>query len=170
MGEALAVGEHLAAAPSVNPPVTLDLADEPTARSVLELQRASYAVEAALIGSDGIPQLTETLEELRAAGLAWLGTFDETGLTGAVSWTVLNDGTVDIHRLVVAPRAFRRGVASALLDALDTRYPDRPILVSTGRGNGPALELYRRRGFTVVREREAIPGLWVTELERRGPA
>jgi ribosomal protein S18 acetylase RimI-like enzyme len=170
VGEALAVGEHLAAAPSVNPPVVLDMTDEPTARSVLELQRESYAVEAALIGSDGIPQLTETLAELRAAGLAWLGISDQTGLTGAVSWRILDDGTVDIHRLVVAPRAFRRGVASALLDELDARYPDRPTLVSTGRGNGPALELYRRRGFTVVREREAIPGLWVTELERRSPA
>lgn len=170
MGEALAIGEHLAAAPSVNRPVELDMADEAIARSVLELQRESYAVEAALIGSDGIPQLTETLVELRAAGLAWLATSDETGLTGAVSWKILDDGTVDIHRLVVAPRAFRRGVASALLDALDARYPDRPTLVSTGRGNGPALELYRRRGFAVVGEREAIPGLWITELERRRPA
>jgi ribosomal protein S18 acetylase RimI-like enzyme len=153
-------------------PIPLDLADEAVARSVLALQRESYAVEAALIGSDGIPQLTETLEELRAAALEWLGTFDEAGLTGAVSWTVLDDGTVDIHRLVVAPRAFRRGVASTLLDALDTRFPGQSILVSTGRDNGPALELYRRRGFTVVREREAIPGLWVTELERgrqKGP-
>ena len=83
---------------------------------------------------------------------------------------VLADGTVDIHRLVVAPRAFRRGIATALLDALDARFPGRPVLVSTGRGNGPALELYRRRGFTVVREHEAIPGLWVTELERGRPA
>ena len=104
----------------------------------------------------------------RAAALEWLGTFDEAGLTGAVSWKVLGDGTVDIHRLVVAPRAFRRGVASALLDELDARYPDRPILVSTGRGNEPARELYRRRGFTVVREREPIPGLWITELARGG--
>ena len=149
-------------------PVLLDLADESIARSVLALQRESYAVEAALIGSDGIPQLTETLEELRAAGLDWLGTFDEAGLAGAVSWTILDDGTVDIFRLVVAPRAFRRGIASALLDALEASFPGRPTLVSTGRDNGPARELYRRRGFTVVLEREAIPGLWVTELERGG--
>ena len=53
MGAALAVGEHLAAAPRVNSPilpVPLDLADEAIARSVLELQRESYAVEAGLIG------------------------------------------------------------------------------------------------------------------------
>jgi ribosomal protein S18 acetylase RimI-like enzyme len=173
VGAALAVGGDLAAPPDVNPPVVpvlLDLADESIARSVLALQRESYAVEAALIGSDDIPQLTETLDELRAAGLDWLGTSDETGLNGAVSWRILDDGTVDIHRLVVAPRAFRRGVASTLLDELDARFPGRQTLVSTGRGNGPALELYRRRGFTVAREREAGPGLWVTELERGGPA
>ena len=90
----------------------LDLADGAVAQSVLELQRESYAVEAGLIGDDRIPQLTETLDELRAAGLEWLGARDADGLTGAVAWKVLDDGTVDIHRLVVAPRAFRRGVAT----------------------------------------------------------
>ena len=168
MGAALASGRDLAPAPGVKGPARLDLADEVIARSVLALQRESYAVEAELIASHGIPQLTETLEELQSAGLDWLGTFDETGLTGAVSWTILDDGTVDIHRLVVAPRSFRRGIATALLNALDARFPGGHTLVSTGRDNAPARELYRRRGFTVVREREAIPGLWVTELERPG--
>jgi ribosomal protein S18 acetylase RimI-like enzyme len=152
----------------VRDPVHLDLADEAIARSVLALQREAYAVEAELIATDGIPQLTETLVALQSAGLDWLGTFDDAGLTGAVSWKVLDDGTIDIHRLVVAPRAFRRGIATALLDALDARFPGRPTLVSTGRDNGPARELYGRRGFTLVREHEPIPGLWVTDLERRG--
>jgi ribosomal protein S18 acetylase RimI-like enzyme len=169
VGAALAIGGDLAAAPSVTSPLTpvlLDLGDVSIAGSVLALQRESYAVEAALIGSDEIPQLTETLEQLRAAGLDWLGTLDDTGLTGALSWKLLDDGTVDIHRLVVAPRAFRRGVASALLDELEGRFPGRLVRVSTGRDNEPAIELYRRRGFTVVQEREAIPGLWISELER----
>jgi len=144
----------------------LDLSDEAIARSVLTLQRESYAVEAALIGDDRIPALTETLDDLRATGLDWLGAFDADGLTGAVSWKVLDDDTVDIHRLVVAPRAFRRGVASALLDALDGLHPGQRMVVSTGRGNDPAITLYRRRGFTVVRDVEVIPGLFVTDLER----
>lgn len=168
MGKALAIGGDLAPASRVTEPVLLDLGDDATARSVLALQREAYAVEAELIASDGIPQLTESLAELQAAGLDWLGTFDESGLTGAVSWKVLDDGTIDIYRLVVAPRAFRQGIATTLLDALDTRFPGRPTLVSTGRDNEPARELYRMRGFTVVREHEVMPGLWVTELERRG--
>jgi ribosomal protein S18 acetylase RimI-like enzyme len=144
----------------------LDLTDDETARDVLGLQRESYAVEAALIGSDGIPALTETREQLRGAGETWLGCFDTEGLSGAVAWLVLEDGTVDICRLVVAPRAFRGGVATALLDELDRLYPDHPMIVSTGSGNEPALTLYRRRGFHPVRRREAAPGLMVTELAR----
>ena len=147
-------------------PRRLDLSDEAIARSVLALQRESYAVEAALIGDDRIPKLTETLEELRDAGLDWLAMSDDDGLTGAVSWGILPDDTVDIHRLVVAPRAFRRGVATALLDALDGLHPGRRMLVSTGAANAPAVTLYVRRGFSVVREREVIPGLSVAELER----
>ena len=150
----------------MNRPASLDIRDEAIARSVLALQRDSYAVEAALIGSRDIPPLTETLEALQAARSDWLGLFDEAGLAGAVAWKILDDGTVDIDRLVVAPRAFRRGIATALLDALDARYPDRPTLVSTGRDNAPARDLYRRRGFTLVGEREAAPGLWVAELQR----
>ena len=145
--------------------LALDL-DDDLARDVLALQREAYAVEAALIGSDGIPALTETLEQLRDAGETWLGVFDATGLCGAVAWQRLDDDTIDICRLIVAPRAFRGGVATALLDELDRRYPSNPMIVSTGSANEPALGLYRRRGFQRVRQREAAPGLMVTELAR----
>jgi ribosomal protein S18 acetylase RimI-like enzyme len=140
--------------------------DDGLAREVLALQREAYAVEAALIGSDGIPALTETLEHLRDAGETWLGVFDAAGLCGAVAWQRLDDDTIDICRLIVAPRAFRGGVATALLDELDRRHPANPMIVSTGSGNEPALALYRRRGFHPVRQREAVPGLLVTELAR----
>ena len=140
--------------------------DDDLAREVLDLQRAAYAVEAALIGSDGIPALTETLAHLRDAGETWLGCFDAAGLSGAVAWRRLDDATVDICRLVVAPRAFRGGVATALLDELDRRFPSSPMVVSTGSANKPVLALYRRRGFQPVRQREAAPGLLVTELVR----
>src|SRR6476646_1831606 len=95
----------------------LDLSDPGTLRRLRDLQRASYAVEAELIGFDGIPALHESLEELRDCGESFLGLDDETGLAGAVSWVRLQDGTLDICRLMVHPRAHRRGIATALLDA-----------------------------------------------------
>ena len=147
----------------------LDLADDRTARAVVELQRAAYMVEAGLIGLDAIPALSESIEAVQAAGEDWLGVFDADGLCGAVSWRELDDGTIDVHRLVVAPRAFRRGIATALLDGLDDRFPRRPMVVSTGRDNEPARALYALRGFRHVRDREVVPGLWIAELARAAP-
>ena len=151
----------------MKPPVSLDLADETTARDVLALQRDAYAVEAALIGLDGIPALTETLDELRCAPEDWLGVADDDGLTGAVSWRELDDGTVDIHRLVVDPGAFRRGVATALLDALEARERNATHwTVGTGAANAPARALYERRGFTATEERVVPGGIRWVRLDR----
>ena len=81
----------------------LDLSDPGTLRRLWDLQRASYAVEAELIGFGGIPALHESLEELRDCGESFLGLDDETGLAGAVSWVRLQDGTLDICRLWCTP-------------------------------------------------------------------
>ena len=145
----------------------LDISDPGIAAEVLACQRAGYAVEAELIGFDGIPPLRETLDELVRCGERFLGSYDAEGLAGIVSWKKLADGTVDICRLVVAPRAFRRGHASALLDALALAEPAERFTVSTGAANIPALALYHRRGFVPLGTREVAPGVLVTLLERR---
>jgi len=147
----------------------LDISDPGNAAEVLACQRAGYAVEAKLIGFDGIPPLRETLDELIRCGERFLGSYDPEGLAGIVSWKKLADGTVDICRLVVAPRAFRRGHAGALLDTLALAEPAERFTVSTGAANVPALTLYHRRGFVPVGTREVAPGVLVTVLERRAP-
>ena len=147
-------------------PRRLDLSDPDTLRRLRDLQYAAYAVEARLIGFDGIPALHESLEELRDCGESFLGLDDEAGLAGAVSWVRHQDGTLDICRLMVHPRAFRRGIATALLDGLDRAESARRAVVSTGTGNHPALALYTRRGFTPTGTRQIAPGINITILER----
>lgn len=148
-------------------PVRLHLTDPDTLRQLWDLQRASYAVEAQLIGFDGIPPLHESLEQLRACYESFLGVRDELRLVGAVAWTRLPNGALDICRLVVHPVAHRRGVATTLLDALDSIEPAELTVVSTGTANLPAVALYRRRGFIPVGERQVAPGVTVTLLERK---
>ncbi|WP_369199094.1 GNAT family N-acetyltransferase [Streptomyces djakartensis] len=163
-------GQHDAATDSHRPlagPVRLDLTDPDTLRQLWDLQQASYAVEAQLIGFDGLPPLHESLEQLRACDESFLGVRDESKLVGAVGWTRLPNGALDICRLVVHPVAHRRGVATALLDALDSIEPSELTIVSTGTANLPALALYRRRGFAPVGERQIAPGVTITELERK---
>lgn len=136
---------------------------------LLDLQRAAYAVEAELIGFDGIPALHESIEELRACGESFLGLDDEAGVAGAVSFTRLphDTGTLEICRLVVHPRAHRRGIAGTLLDRLDRLEPAQRVVVSTGTANYPALNLYQGRGFTPVGTRDIAPAVTITLLERR---
>jgi ribosomal protein S18 acetylase RimI-like enzyme len=174
-------------------------ADGTIAGQLFRVQRAAYAVEAALIGDDRIPALRESLDDLRAAPLHWLGAFtagdapplapvpeppdaastrpcepagpqDPAGrLVGAVAWTE-DATTLDIDRLVVDPAAHRRGVGRALVGAVLTRSGGRRVLVATGRANRPARALYESFGFIVLGDAEPVPGLWITRYERAGTA
>jgi len=146
----------------------LDLADDATVEALVALQRASYAVEAELIGAAELPPQRETADELRASGETFLGARRDGRLVGAVAY-VRDGGTVDIHRLVVDPAVFRGGIATALLDALDARERDAEHwTVGTGAANAPARALYERRGFTVAEERLVGDGIRYVRLDRSG--
>ncbi|CAL9480988.1 hypothetical protein SUDANB95_03017 [Actinosynnema sp. ALI-1.44] len=136
--------------------VELDLTDDATARAVHRIGLRAYAVEAALIGSDAIPALHETLADVRALPLRWLGAHVDGVLAGFVAWT-RQDGVVDVDRLCVDPASFRRGLARRLVGAvLD---PGDPVTVSTGADNAPAVALYEGMGFARVGTVEPEPGL-----------
>lgn len=140
-------------------PEDLDMADEATARAAHEVVLAAYRVEADLIGSDAIPALRETLADLRALPLRWLGTRAGGVPVAVLGWT-REGGVVDIDRLCVHPSWFRRGLARALLTTLLDRA-DGPVTVSTGADNAPAVALYTRFGFTRTGTVEPVPGLLV---------
>ncbi|GAA3608536.1 hypothetical protein GCM10022419_111810 [Nonomuraea rosea] len=128
---------------------------------MLALQKAAYAVEAEIIQDDRIPPLHESLADLRAQPLQWLGAMDADGrLAGAVAWEETDD-EVDVNRLVVRPESARRGIGRALVKEVLARAGERRVVVSTGRDNVPARTLYERLGFGPTGEVEVIPGLWI---------
>jgi len=127
--------------------VRLDITDRETAEAVLQLQRAAYRLEAELIGSDDIPPLRETLDDLRMCGEEFFGVTVNGGLVGAISWR-FGGGTTDIHRLVVDPGHARQGIATALIrGALEAEPAAERAIVQTGSANAPAIGLYEREGF-----------------------
>ena len=144
----------------------LDLGDDATAAALVDLQRASYAVEAELIGAPSLPPMRDTPETLRASGETFLGAVRDEELVGLISFKRDGD-TVDIHRLAVHPGAFRRGVARELLEALEAREADAAHwTVGTGAGNVPARTLYERRGFAVTEERIVPGGIRWVRMDR----
>ncbi|MEV0794247.1 GNAT family N-acetyltransferase [Kribbella sp. NPDC050459] len=143
----------------------LDVTDRTLAERLLTIQHAAYAVEAELIGFDGIPPLREDLDGLMSSTEHWLGRYEGTLLVGAIAYE-LSDDTVEIDRLVVDPAHARRGHGRALLDHLD-RVAPRPVsLVSTGSANTPAVALYTSRGYAAVAELEVAPGISITQFRR----
>jgi len=146
----------------------LDLGDGATVDALVALQRASYGVEAELIGVAELPPMRETPEQLRASGETFLVARRDGRLVGAVGYARDGD-VVDIHRLVVDPAAFRGGIATALLDALEARERDAARwTVGTGAANAPARALYERRGFAVADELVVGDGIRYVRLDRPG--
>jgi ribosomal protein S18 acetylase RimI-like enzyme len=145
----------------------LDLGDRAIAMEVLDVQRRAYRIEADLIGSDAIPPLRETLEELQACGETFLAAIDDGEIVGAVSWRLV-DGTLDIHRLVVRPDHFRRGIARSLVRAaLEAEPLARQAIVQTGAQNTPAKALYLREGFEHVDDVDVADGIRVSRFRKQ---
>jgi GNAT superfamily N-acetyltransferase len=145
----------------------LDLGDRGTVGAFVALQRASYRVEADLLGARTLPALTETPRQVRASGEIFLGAFEGERLVGAVSWK--RDGPLlEIHRMVVHPDRFRRGIAGRLLAAVDEHEAGvERMIVATGAANPPARRLYERHGFAPVEERVAGGSIGIVIYERR---
>ena len=144
----------------------LDLSDTEIAAQLLALQRRAYRVEADLVGSDDIPPLHETMEELASSGETFLGALLDDVVVGAISWKLV-EGTLDIHRLVVDPAQFRSGIGASLVRAALAAEPTATsAIVQTGAANDPARRLYLSEGFEQVDEIEAAPGLRVARFRK----
>ena len=144
----------------------LDLTDPETAKRVLAVQHLAYAVEAELIGFDGIPPLQEDLAGLMASTEYWVGRYDGDTLVAAVAYEFPDASTVEISRLVVDPAYARRGHRRAHHDRLDELEPRPTSLFSTGSANHPAVALYLSRGYTETTRTTIAPGVQVTHFSR----
>jgi len=110
---------------------------------VVQLQRAAYAIEAELIGFDGIPPMHETIEDVLAFDFTWLGAFASDDMVGGLGYRDEPEGR-NIDRLFVAPAHSRMGIRRRLVEAT-LAVP--PVMVSTGTANTPAVALYEGLGF-----------------------
>jgi ribosomal protein S18 acetylase RimI-like enzyme len=141
----------------------LDPTDPPVAERIVQIQRLAYAIEAELIGFDGIPPLHETPADVAGStGLTWFGAFVDGLVAGLIAWE--DDGErIDIDRLAVDPAFARRGLGRLLVRSVPT---DRPSIVSTGAENDPAVRLYLGEGFAMVGQTEIDPGTFTTQFAR----
>jgi ribosomal protein S18 acetylase RimI-like enzyme len=137
-------------------------ADPYVVAMLLALQRASYAVEADLIGDDRLSPLHEDEHAIASWRGRWVTAWDGVELVGAAAWSEREDH-VDIAKVMVSPSAMRRGIGSSLVRAVLAASAG-PVVVSTGRDNVPAVSLYAKHGFGHEDDAEVPPGIWVSRF------
>lgn len=142
------------------------ITERDTAKEVLNIQIPSYKVEAELINFYGIPPLKDTIEMLQNCGETFYGYYLESELAGFVSIKI-EKGVIDIHRLVVDPKHFKKGIASHLIDYLEEHNKGiGTIIVSTGSKNVPAVKFYEKKGFIKTGETKIMEQLSITSFKK----
>lgn len=148
---------------------TACLADLP---AVLGVQHRAFSRVATdlLIDPKTLPPLRETLEDLKAlheSGTRFFVAEEHGGgIVGSVRASEV-DGCVEVGRLVVDDGWQRRGVGSALMDALECSYPDtRCFRLFTGSEAAAPLALYKELGYRET-SREDLGYVVLVWLEKR---
>lgn len=131
---------------------------------LMALFKASYAVEAELLGATDFPPLQRKLESYMQSDNDFYGYFSEGNLAAAAEIDAGAD-TTHIQSLVVHPDYFRRGIGSALVHFVFDTYPAKVFTVETGAANDPATELYRKCGFKELYQYETDHGIRKVRFE-----
>ncbi len=129
----------------------IEISNRKYAEKVLNIQKLAYQVEAKLIGSDDIPPLKDTVDTLQQCGELFFGYYINEELCGAISIKIENN-EIDIHRLIVHPHHFKKGIAQSLLNVIESTINAETIKVATGSKNIPAVNFYKKNGFEYVKE------------------
>lgn len=142
---------------------------------VLSVQHRAFARVARELGirEQDLPPLKETLadlEELFSAGTRFLVAIDAEGrVIGSVRGRVISTPTattVEVGRLVVDDAWVRCGVGSALMDVLESGYPEATRFeLFTGADACAPLSLYLKRGYVESR-REHLGYVELVWLEK----
>jgi GNAT superfamily N-acetyltransferase len=145
----------------------IDFSNHDLAKSLYNLQKASYKVEAELVQFNEIPPLKESFAQLLQCGETFIGYFEDDQLAGAISYTV-DANVLTICRMTVHPIYFRKGIAQKLLQYLEETQLMIPIFkVSTGKDNLPAKNLYFKNGYQFIEDIEVAPNFYISQFEKR---
>ena len=144
----------------------LDLQDKETAEKALELQVASYKIEAQIIDFYDIPPLKDTIESLRKCDEIFYGYFIDEVLAGIISYKVI-ENTLDIHRVAVHPSFFRMGIAKKMVNFIEgIEAGINKVVVCTGKKNQPAVNLYLKNGYKKTEDIEIGRNVFLTAFEK----
>ncbi|MBD8114864.1 GNAT family N-acetyltransferase [Priestia megaterium] len=143
----------------------LDIKNRKIATEILSIQIPSYLVEAKIIGYYDLPPLKDTIDSLQQCQETFFAYYSQEEVCGIISFKL--DGTeIDLHRLIVHPEHFRKGIAQKLLDFVETIEGVKSMRTTTGAKNTPAVNFYLKNGFFKLQEVEIDAHLTLSSFRK----
>lgn len=144
----------------------INIKDIKTAKHVLDVQIASYKIEAEIIGFFEIPPLKDTIDSLKECGEIFYGYHIDDVLVGIISFKII-ENVLNIHRVAVHPRFFRMGIAGKLVGYVEVLESNiYKVVVCTGKENLPAVNLYLKNGYQKIKDIEICKDIYIAEFEK----
>ncbi|SEQ96940.1 Ribosomal protein S18 acetylase RimI [Lachnospiraceae bacterium NE2001] len=148
-------------------------------KEILELQYLAYQSEAALFGTDDIPPLKETLEEVIEEynnGIVLKMVFDESekdtelsNENGKIIGSVRayeKDGTAYIGKLMVHPDFRGQGYGTKLLNEIQKYYSNKRYELFTSTRSVDNIRLYEKNGFKKFKQEAVTDELIFVYMEK----
>jgi GNAT superfamily N-acetyltransferase len=151
--------------------VVIAVADADDAGEILTLQRAAFLRDAQIYDDPFLPSLVQTVEELRAeivdADRIVLKARVGHRIVGSVRGHVVGR-RCSIGRLMTAPDLEGHGIGGRLMAAIEEMAA--PVVdtfeLGTGSRSTGNIAMYERRGYQLVEEHEASPGMSVVSMTK----
>lgn len=141
------------------------------AEAILALQKIAYEREARRYDDWTIPPMVETIDTVREqiARHVVLKAVVDGRLAGSIRG-VVTGGVCEVCRLSVDPALQRRGIGSALIAAIEARFPAvEAFELFTGNRSVENLRLYDRLGYRHVRTKVLSPDVSLVFLRKPTP-
>lgn len=143
-------------------------AEKADLKEILALQYLAYQSEAKLFSNPDIPPLRQTLDDVLEEyrnGVILKVTDSDNKIIGSVRG-YSSDGTAYIGKLIVHPQKQGQGIGTALLQAIEMKYPgQRYELFTSSRSHGN-IRLYERLGYRIFDEKKLTEELKFIYLEK----
>lgn len=135
--------------------VKIEKAEREDLKEILELQYLAYQSEAALFGTNDIPPLRQTLDEVVKeynVGII-LKMVDENGIIIGSVRAKENNDTVYIGKLMVHPDYRGNGFGTKLLSEIEHLFPNKRYELFTSTRSVDNIRLYQKSGYKIFSER-----------------
>ena len=137
-------------------------------QEILTLQYLSYQSEAALFGTNDIPPLRQTLNEVideYKVGVILKMVDEDDVIIGSVRAKESNE-TVSIGKLMVHPDYRGKGYGTKLLSEIEQYFPNRRYELFTSTRSVNNIRLYQKFGYRIICEKAVNHELTFVNMEK----